>query len=84
MVRMFGYVGAARVKDRLTPLTASLAAGVLLCLALAFLSRHWSGLASVRPYALEIQLAGFVLLLLEFRAIRRRDEQLLLTSGLEI
>jgi hypothetical protein len=84
MVRMFGYVGAARLKERITPLTVSLAAGALVCFALAMFSRHVSHLRPLRPYELDFQLAGFVLSLLEIRAVRRRDAQLMLTTETEM
>ncbi len=81
MIRMFGFVGAARVKQRLTSYTVSLATGALFCMVQASLSRHWHGLASVRPYAPEVQLAGIVFLSVATREIRVRDKEFLSTTG---
>ena len=75
MVRMFGYGGAARLKQRSSPLVLSLAAAGLLCFALAVLSRHWLRLPPLHPYALDVQLAGFVFVLLEMWVLRRLGNQ---------
>ena len=81
---MFGYIGAARLKRRLTPSLVSLAACGLMCFGLAYLPRHVSYLQPLRPYQFAFLLAGSVLLVFEMWSIRRRDEQLLLISQTEI
>ncbi len=84
MVRMFGYVGTARVKRRLTPVTVALAATGMVCFAMAYLLRHVSLLHPLQSYRLDFRLAGCVLAVFEMWAIRRRDEQLLPNSDTEI
>jgi len=76
MVRMFGYVGAARLKQRLTPLIVSLAAGALACWTLGMFSRHVSYLLPLRPYASFFRLAGSVLTVIYLFALQHRDARL--------